>query len=152
MKLRRTLLALALPVLMSAPALADAYTVTVFQCVNKNNKQVRVTYVDGQYRYTFGKIDDIPDIEIVRSPQQLTQNLLKTQAADTDTGHAQIMELDFKNGTYVYTVHSDYLGTKRAGGVDVYNKGKSIASIDCLPNTIVDNLSEHIYDLPERPY
>ncbi|MEQ5183589.1 hypothetical protein ABN222_03575 [Providencia alcalifaciens] len=151
MKLRRTLLALALPVLMSAPAQADSHTVTVFQCVNKNDRQVKVTLINGQYQYQFGKLNQQPDIEITRSPKQLTQGFFQTRYADTDTGYAASQEIDFKNGTYTYTIFTTHSGSKIESGVEVYNKDKKLTKIVCVPNTVVDNIYEHLAEIPERP-
>ncbi|SQI35266.1 Uncharacterised protein [Providencia alcalifaciens] len=109
MKLRRTSIAIVLPILMSAPVLADSHTVTVFQCVNKNDRQVKVTLINGQYQYQFGKLNQQPDIEITRSPKQLTQGFFQTRYADTDTGYAASQEIDFRNGgLYLYHFYKPF--------------------------------------------
>ncbi|MEQ4620792.1 hypothetical protein AB7W88_12295 [Providencia vermicola] len=134
--------------LLSPIALANSHTVTVFQCVNKNQKKVNVSLVNGQYIYQFGKLNQTPDISMERKPEQLVARYFNPKGADTDTGTAQIYEMDFRNGHYTYTISSAYLGTKHEAEVNVYQKDKFLTSISCLPNTIVDNLSEHIFDLP----
>lgn len=150
MNLCRTAFAVALPlVLFASNTFAASHTVTVFQCVNKNDRKVNVSLINGQYHYEFGKINAVPDITLVRNPDQLTHSYHKTMAADTDTGTAQLIELHFKNGTYTYTVYEHYLGSKHKAGVEVYNKGKLVTNVSCLPNTLINKLSEHIWDIPE---
>lgn len=151
MNICRTVFAVALPLaLFASNTLASSHTVTVFQCVNKNDRKVNVSLIDGQYRYQFGKLNSAPDITITRNSNELTHSFHKTNAAETDTGTAEIMELNFKNGTYTYTVYNNYIGSKQQAGVDVYNKDKLLTEITCLPNTLINNLREHIWDIPER--
>ncbi|PHM55889.1 hypothetical protein [Xenorhabdus sp. KK7.4] len=134
---------------LSFPTIAASHTVTVFQCVNKNHKMVNVSLYGGIYTYRFGKINQAPDIELQRTPAQLSQRFNIINAAETDTGKARIRELNFKNGDFTYTVTSTDEGTKYSAGVDVYKKGSLLTSIKCLPNTIIDNLEDHIIDVPE---
>lgn len=138
-----SLLAMAL---LSPIALASPYTVTVFQCVNKNQKQVNVSLVNEQYIYRFGKLNQEADILITRKPEQLEGRYFNPKG---DTGVAQIYEMDFRNGNYTYTISSSYFDSKHEAQVDVYQKDKLLTTVNCLPNTIVDNLSEHIFDLPD---
>ncbi|CDM88646.1 hypothetical protein [Xenorhabdus bovienii] len=134
---------------LSFSTIAASNTVTVFQCVNKNHKMVNVSLYDGKYTYRFGKTNQQPDIELQKIPEQLSQRFNNISAAETDTGKAQIRELNFKNGDFTYTVTSSELGTKYVAGVDVYKNDKLLTSIKCLPETVIDNLSEYIVDLPE---
>ncbi|WMV71543.1 hypothetical protein [Xenorhabdus griffiniae] len=134
---------------LTSSAIAASHIVTVFQCANKNHKMVNVSLYNGKYTYRFGKTNQKPDIELQRFPEQLSHRFHNVSAADTDTGKAQIHELDFKNGDFTYTVTSSYLGSKYVAGVDVYKKNNLLTSIKCLPDTIIDHLAEHISDLPE---
>ncbi|MEG0279795.1 MAG: hypothetical protein RR510_11915 [Morganella sp. (in: enterobacteria)] len=134
---------------LAMPAAAASHTVTVFHCVNKDKKVIDVTLKDGRYNYSFGKIDKVADISIDRAPAQLTSNYLNTRAADTDTGTASSYELNFMNGDYHYQVFSGYTGSRYDGGVTVYKGDKLITTVNCLPDTVVDYLAEHIFDLPE---
>ena len=131
--------------LLSPIALADNYTVTVFQCVNKSQKKVNISLVNGEYVYQFGKQG--PDITLTKKPEQLEGRYLTPKG---DTGTAQIYEMDFRNGNYIYTISSSYFDSKHEAQVEVYQKDKLITTINCLPNTIIDNLSEHIFDLPSN--
>lgn len=131
--------------LLSPIAMASTHTVTVFQCVNKNQKQVNISLVNEQYIYQFGKLNQKPDIVITRKPEQLEGRYLNPKG---DTGTAQIYEMDFRNGNYTYTISSSYFDSRHEAQVDVYQNDKLLTTVNCLPNTIVDNLSEHIFDLP----
>lgn len=131
--------------LLSPIAMASTHTVTVFQCANKNQKQVNISLVNEQYIYQFGKLNQKPDIVITRKPEQLEGRYLNPKG---DTGTAQIYEMDFRNGNYTYTISSSYFDSKHEAQVDVYQNDKLLTSVNCLPSTIVDNLSEHIFDLP----
>lgn len=131
-------------------ATAVSHTITVFQCVNKNNRKVNVSLNNRVYDYQFGKLDQAPDIRISRTPNQLSQFYFKTQAADTDTGYASGMEIDFKNGDYTYTIYSSDNGSQHQAGVYVYKKNKLLTEIKCVPNTVLDNMYQHIFELPER--
>ncbi|PHM37779.1 hypothetical protein Xmau_03741 [Xenorhabdus mauleonii] len=135
--------------ILSFSAIAASNTVTVFQCANKNHKMVNVSLSGGIYIYRFGKTNQQPDIELQRSPEQLSHRFNNISAAETDTGKAQIRELNFKNGDFIYSVTSSELGTKYVASVDVYKKDKLLTSIKCQPDTIVDHLSDYIFDLPE---
>lgn len=130
--------------ILSPMALASTHTVTVFQCVNKAQKQVNISLVNGQYIYQFGKLNQKSDIVIKRNPEQLEGRYLNPKG---DTGTVQIYEMDFRNSNYTYTISSSYFDSKHEAQVDVYQKNKLLTTINCLPNTIVDNLSEHIFDL-----
>lgn len=125
--------------------MASTHTITVFQCVNKNQKQVNISLVNEQYIYQFGKLNQEPDIVITRKPEQLEGRYLNPKG---DTGTAQIYEMDFRNGNYTYTISSSYFDSRHETQVDVYQNDKLLTTVNCLPNTIVDNLSEHIFDLP----
>lgn len=131
--------------LLSPIALANTHTVTVFQCANKNQKQVNISLVNDQYIYQFGKLNQKPDIVMVRKPEQLEGRYLNPKG-DIDT--AQIYEMDFRNGNYIYTISSAYFSSTHEAQVDVYQSDKLLTTVNCLPNTIVDNLREHIFDLP----
>lgn len=131
--------------LLSPIALANTHTVTVFQCANKNQKQVNISLVNDQYIYQFGKLNQKPDIVMMRKPEQLEGRYLNPKG-DIDT--AQIYEMDFRNGNYTYTISSAYFSSTHEAQVDVYQNDKLLTTVNCLPNTIVDNLSEHIFDLP----
>ncbi|MEX9948435.1 hypothetical protein AB7X11_07950 [Providencia alcalifaciens] len=128
--------------LLSPIAMANTHTVTVFQCVNKNQKQVNISLVNEQYIYQFGKLNQRPDIVITRKSEQLEGRYLNPKG---DTGAAQIYEMDFRNGNYTYTISSSYFDSKHEAQVDVYQNDKLLTTVNCLPNTIVDNLSEHIF-------
>ncbi|WGZ53727.1 hypothetical protein PO864_16005 [Providencia alcalifaciens] len=110
-----------------------------------------MTLINGQYQYQFGKLNQQPDIEITRSPKQLTQGFFQTRYADTDTGYAASQEIDFKNGAYTYTIFTNHSGSKIESGVEVYNKDKRLTKVVCVPNTVVDNIYEHLSEIPERP-
>lgn len=142
---RNTLFFLFSAGLLSPIALADDYTVTVFQCVNKSQKKVNISLVNGEYVYQFGKLNQEPDITLTKKPEQLEGRYLTPKG---DTGTALIYEMDFRNGNYIYTISSSYFDSKHEAQVTVYQKDKLITTVNCLPNTIVDNLSEHIFDLP----
>lgn len=133
--------------LLSPIAMASTHTVTVFQCANKNQKQVNISLVNGQYIYQFGKLNQKPDIVMMRKPEQLEGRYLNPKG-DTDT--AQIYEMDFRNGNYTYTISSAYFSSTHEAQIDVYQNDKLLTTVNCLPNTIVDNLSEHIFDLPSE--
>ncbi|MBD2799567.1 hypothetical protein ID854_03640 [Xenorhabdus sp. M] len=135
--------------ILSFSTIAASNKVTVFQCANKNHKMVNVSLQDGIYTYRFGKTNQQPDIELHRSPEQLSHRFNNISAAETDTGKAQIRELNFKNGDFIYTVTSSELGTKYVASVDVYKKEMLLTSIKCQPDTIVDHLSGYLFDLPE---
>ncbi|HEM7146957.1 TPA: hypothetical protein U2I65_003975 [Providencia stuartii] len=100
-----------------------------------------------QYIYQFGKPNQKPDIVITKKPEQLKGRYLNPKG---DTGTAQIYEMDFRNGNYTYTISSSYFDSKHEDQVDVYQNDKLLTTVNCLPNTIVDNLSEHIFDLPSE--
>lgn len=142
---RHILLCILSASLFSPIGLANTHTVTVFQCVNKNQKKVNISLANGQYIYQFGKLNQKPDITMVRKPEQLAARYLTPKG---DRFNGKIYEVDFRNGDYTYTISSSYLDSKHIAHVDVYQKDKLLTSISCLPNTIVDNLHEHIFDLP----
>ncbi|WP_273802024.1 hypothetical protein [Proteus vulgaris] len=144
---RNTLLFLFSTGLLSPIALADSYTVTVFQCVNKSQKKVNISLVNGEYVYKFGKLNQEPDITLTKKPDQLEGRYLTPKG---DNGAAEIYEMDFQNSNYTYTISSSYFDSKHEAQVDVYQKDKLITTINCVPNTVVDNLREHIFDLPSN--
>lgn len=98
-----------------------------------------------QYIYQFDKLNQKPDIVITRKPEQLEGRYLNPKR---DTGTAQIYEMDFRNSNYTYTIYSSYFDSKHEAQIDVYQNNKLLTTVNCLPNTIVDNLSVHILDLP----
>lgn len=144
---RNTLLFLFSVGLLSPIALADNYTVTVFQCVNKSQKKVNISLVNGEYVYQFGKLNQGPDITLTKKPEQLEGRYLTPKG---DNGAAEIYEMDFQSGDYTYTISSSYFSSKHEAQIDVYQKDKLITTVNCLPNTVVDNLREHIFDLPSN--
>lgn len=108
-------------------------------------KKVNISLVNGEYVYQFGKLNQEPDITLTKKPEQLEGRYLTPKG---DTGTAQIYEMDFRNGNYIYTISSSYFDSKHEAQVTVYQKDK--LTINCIPNTVVDNLREHIFDLPSE--
>lgn len=80
---RHILLCILSASLFSPIGLANTHTVTVFQCVNKNQKKVNISLANGQYIYQFGKLNQKPDITMVRKPEQLAARYLTPKEIDS---------------------------------------------------------------------
>lgn len=121
------------PIIFSGMLTINVYAQEmVFEYLTSNDKAVSL-YQDGDdITYKFGKANSKPDIMIKRKFQKL--NIKQ----ETPVGSGLDSSIEFKNGTYSYTINESLNRVSEdhesTAWLDVKKNGKIINSIDCNVN------------------
>lgn len=116
---------LATGLVLSSNALAE----TIFSCQVKNGKIAKLEKLGDQYRYSFGKPNNI-EITVKNSANQVLSN----RFTGTDMfAYSESVYAAIVNGQYSYILHS-YFSTKGGdnANVVVLKNGKKLARLSCV--------------------
>jgi len=121
------------PIIFSGMLTINVYAQEmIFECLTSNNKVISI-YQDGDdITYKFGKTNSKPDIMIKRKLQKL--NIKQ----ETPVGSGLDSSIEFKNGTYSYTINESLNRVSEdhesTAWLDVKKNGNVINLIDCNVN------------------
>lgn len=112
---------------------------TYFSCKTTNNKLLKVCQSGRQFIYSYGREGKKPDLRLVRDANNTPVTTWNGVGSTMD------QSIQFNNGKTSYTVFSSYergANGSESGGVLVEKNGRTLATVKCYPNTMIDNLPQ----------
>ncbi|TQR65934.1 hypothetical protein [Acinetobacter sp. RF14B] len=135
----KKLLLLAVSATFSVGAWANCptKTQTIFQCITTNNKTIQVCDAGKNIKYSFGKINQAPELAVA-----VLRNKVTTYQWE-GIGRYENYSVNIPNGNHLYRVFSsiDKINQSHSAGVEISRSGDLITTVDCAPSKkIINNL------------
>lgn len=118
----------------------SAQAETIFSCKTENNKYIEVQKINGNlYEYNFGRASK-NELSIRNKKSELLGRSEKWDGF----GRSRWANMNFQNGEYMYSVWVDFDSIEHTtnSGVTVARRGKTIANVQCTPETAQANFDD----------
>ena len=128
---------LAITLLLGLTAQA-AFANTMFSCQTNNGKQLSLTLVGDSFEYKFGK----PNKTELTFKNKISDifNENRETSSWLGTGYF-VLSVEMVNGKYSYIItrRDPRTNAPIEAEVEVFNNGKSLATVECKPKTIYES-------------